>query len=57
MTTKQRRRFMGEAITWKVNQAKWKAAYEYCRKEGFIFKIINEDFQSYDYDPKHWEGL
>ena len=29
--------------TWAVNQAKWKAAREYCRDRNYEFKIMTED--------------
>lgn len=35
-------RFLREAITWEVNQAKWKAAQEYCLDRKWEFKIITE---------------
>lgn len=31
-----------EVKTYKTNQAKWKAAEDYCRKMGYIFKVITE---------------
>jgi hypothetical protein len=31
-----------EKIVWITNQAKWKAATEYCNKHGIEFKIITE---------------
>lgn len=31
-----------EKLTWIINQAKWKAASEYCKKHGIEFKIITE---------------
>lgn len=35
-------RYLTEASTFVVNQAKWKAAEEYCRDRGWQFKIITE---------------
>ena len=29
--------------TWVVNQAKWKAAKEFCADRGYEFKIMTED--------------
>ena len=29
--------------TWAVNQAKWKAATEYCKDRNYEFKIMTED--------------
>lgn len=31
-----------EAKTWVTNQAKWRAAEEYCRRRGWMFKILTE---------------
>ena len=39
---KPTRRFITEAITYAVNQAKWKAAIEYCADRGWEFKILTE---------------
>lgn len=39
---KPTRRFIAEAATWSVNQAKWKAATEYCLDRNWEFKIITE---------------
>jgi hypothetical protein len=35
-------RYLTEATTFVVNQAKWKAAEEYCKDRGWQFKIITE---------------
>lgn len=37
------RRFLNEVKTWGVNQAKWKAATEYCDDRGWKFQIMTED--------------
>lgn len=42
MDTKRKRRFLKEHMTWAVNEAKWNATLEYCKKEGFEFKILTE---------------
>lgn len=34
--------FLREAITWEVNQAKWKAAMEYCLDRKWEFKLMTE---------------
>jgi glycogen debranching enzyme len=43
---KQRKRvtkqYITEVATWGVNQAKWKAANEYCLDRGWEFKILTE---------------
>ena len=44
--TPQRRvtkRYITEVTTWGVNQAKFKAATEYCLDRGWEFKVITED--------------
>ena len=37
------KQFISEVTTWGVNQAKWKAAIEYCLDRGWEFKLITED--------------
>ena len=37
------KRYITEVTTWGVNQAKWKAANEYCLDRGWEFKIFTED--------------
>lgn len=39
---KPTRRFLNEVMTWGVNQAKWKAATEYCSDRKWDFKILTE---------------
>lgn len=39
---KKKKTLLIETITFAVNQAKWEAAREYCKKRGYIFKIITE---------------
>jgi hypothetical protein len=29
-------------MTWGVNEAKWKAAQEYCLDRGWVFQIMTE---------------
>ena len=36
------RRYLNEVKTWGVNDAKWKAAREYCAKRGWEFVIMTE---------------
>jgi hypothetical protein len=36
------RRYIQEVMTWGKNEAKWKAAIEYCRDRGYEFKILTE---------------
>ena len=37
------KQYINEVTTWGVNQAKWKAANEFCLDRGWEFKIITED--------------
>ena len=37
------KRYITEVTTWGINQAKWKAATEYCLDRGWEFKLITED--------------
>lgn len=41
-TGRPTRRFLREAVTYTVNQAKWKAAREYCADRKWEFKIITD---------------
>ena len=36
------KRYVTEVVTWSVNQAKWKAAKEFCRDYGMEFMLITE---------------
>ena len=36
------KRYVTEVVTWSVNQAKWKAAKEFCRDFGMEFMLITE---------------
>jgi hypothetical protein len=36
------KRYLTEVKTWGVNQAKWKAANEFCKDRGWKFKIVTE---------------
>lgn len=40
--TKRTRKYISEVMTWGVNQAKWKAAEEFCRDRKWKFKIMTE---------------
>jgi len=40
---KTRKTLLYEQRTYITNQAKWKAAYNFCQRKGIIFKIITED--------------
>lgn len=37
------KQYITEVMTWGKNQAKWKAASEYCLDRGWTFKLITED--------------
>ena len=37
------KQYINEVVTWGVNQAKWKAATEFCLDRGWEFKIVTED--------------
>lgn len=37
------KQYINEVMTWGKNQAKWKAAEEYCENKGWEFKILTED--------------
>jgi hypothetical protein len=39
---KRTRKYIAEVLTWGVNQAKWKAAEEYCKDRKWTFKIMTE---------------
>lgn len=39
---KKTKKFLQESITYAINQAKWKAADEFCKDRGWEFKIITE---------------
>ena len=41
--TRKTRKFINEVITYGINQAKWKAATEYCLDRGWDFKVLTED--------------
>ena len=37
------RKYINEVMTWGVNEAKWKAATEYCKNKKWTFKVITEE--------------
>lgn len=37
------RQYINEVKTWGTNQAKWKAAEEYCKDRGWTFQIMHEE--------------
>tara|TARA_B100000959_G_scaffold285234_1_gene359332 strand:- start:2641 stop:3066 length:426 start_codon:yes stop_codon:yes gene_type:complete len=40
---KHKRRYLKEVKTWGINEAKWKAAQEFCENKGWKWQIITED--------------
>jgi isopentenyldiphosphate isomerase len=40
---KNKRAYLNECITFEINTCKWKAAEEYCFKNGWKFKILTEE--------------
>ena len=36
------KRFMDEVFQWGVNEAKWKAAFEFCKDRNMTFMILTE---------------
>ena len=37
------KQYINEVTTWGVNEAKWKAAIEYCKDRNWEFRLITED--------------
>jgi len=37
------RKYLNEAATYAINEAKWKAAQRYCKERGWIFQLMTED--------------
>jgi hypothetical protein len=40
--TRKTKRYLEECYTYQVNQDKWKHADEYAKKNGFIFRVLDE---------------
>ena len=40
--SKHNKQYLYEVRTWGVNEAKWKAAEQYCKKKGWEFQILTE---------------
>jgi len=45
--SRKTKRYITEVTTWATNQAKWKAAQEYCINNDMVFKLITEDHLKY----------
>ena len=43
LNPKHKRRYLREVKTFVVNEAKWKAAEEFCENKGFQWQIMTED--------------
>jgi hypothetical protein len=41
-TKRNTRKFLNEAATYVVNRAKWAAAEEFCKDQGWEFKVLTE---------------
>lgn len=41
--SRKTKKFINEVVTYGINQAKWKAASEYCLDRGWEFRVITED--------------
>jgi hypothetical protein len=39
---KNKKTYLQESIQFEINTCKWKAAKQYCQKNGWIFKILTE---------------
>lgn len=39
---KPNKRYINEVMTWGINEAKWKAAGDYCKDRGWKFQILTE---------------
>jgi|TARA_B100001769_G_C21999751_1_gene537240 hypothetical protein len=42
LTLKKKRRYVNAVQTWLINEAKWKAAEQVCKKKGWRFQIMTE---------------
>lgn len=42
VSAKKTNSFISEVTTWVVNEAKWKAALQYCKDRGYTFQILTE---------------
>ena len=41
--SRKTKRYITEVVTYGINQAKWKAAEEYCKDKGWQFLLITEE--------------
>ena len=42
VATKVTKKYINEVATWGINQAKWKAASEYCKDKNWEFAVMTE---------------
>ena len=42
-TARSKYRYMRELKTWKINEAKWEVAREFCNDRKWQFKLLTED--------------
>jgi hypothetical protein len=40
---KNKRAYLNECITYETNSCKWKAATDFCKKNGWTFQILTEE--------------
>ena len=43
ITKKKKSTYLYEIRTWGINQAKWEAAHYFCKKKGWVFKLMTEE--------------
>ena len=41
--TTKNKKYIREVILWGKNEAKWKAAQEYCKDRGWSFQVFTEE--------------
>ena len=41
-TNRKTRKFLTEVATFSTNQAKWQAAEEFCKDQGWTFQVVTE---------------
>jgi len=44
---KQTRKFLNEVVTFATNKAKWHAAEEFCKDQGWTFRVVTEKDHSF----------
>lgn len=51
-TGRPHKRYLKESAIWAVNSAKWEAAQKYCEKQGYQWKILDEESLGVRYGKK-----